>query len=738
VTASANQEQADRARRGGLRAGLLASVLVGLVTIGAAASAGAIARQADNTGILRVEKRVSDYPEVAVSDLPAAWDFELTSSQPGCTNTTFSIDLGELVLFGSGDLLAVQDTAIEMPVAELADDGTACDYTLAEINLPDGWSTPGDRVFELENGVAIAYFLNSKTVVPQIAIYVEKFLHDPLGDLPATWDFELTSTQEGCTNATISIDAGNVEVVNGSFYPVRKLDDLADPCTYQVTEINLPSGWVQPPAQQAVINDAGGFVVFENARTGAPTTPRTATIEIRKFVPDGQVDVPPGWDFELTSSQPGCTNTVLSIPSGGFVVEGSTEVVWRDTLGAPCTYLIAETNLPPGWVQSSGFDLPNTLTIYRQDNSISVVNRNPNSPGVIRLTKRVYGSDEGRPAEWDFELTSPQAGCTNTAFSFDSNTTISAAQLDSAGEPCQYTLAEVNLPAGWVQPGDQVFELRGGTASLDIDNRRRDSPFALSIEKIVTTAFDEQPALWEFEISSSQPGCTQATVTNPPDPGPLPGEMSRVYVYDIASVDDAGDLCIYQVAEINVPPGWIQPEPQTVISPPLLYGDLIFSNIRIESLARTYTGGAIASVSDPSGVTTVTGLLSNDFVGDITISSASGLVLFEGPVPGDAVSVPGNPGDVGREVVTVEGTDVDGAAIVATTVNTATNAGPAMRGPTTSTTSTLGSLARRPPTIPSPALDSTAPVTNAAPALALTGHDASELIIVGVSVITLG
>jgi len=97
---------------------------------------------------------------------------------------------------------------------------------------------------------------------------------------------------------------------------------------------------------------------------------------------------------------------------------------------------------------------------------------------------------------------------------------------------------------------------------------------------------------------------------------------------------------------------------------------LLFSFASPALAQDTYTGGAITVTHDAAGVTTITGLETGDFVGDVTISAASGKVLYEGPVPaGGVVTVQGAVGNIATgEVVTVQGVAADGSTILASSM----------------------------------------------------------------------
>lgn len=204
--------------------------------------------------------------------------------------------------------------------------------------------------------------------------------------------------------------------------------------------------------------------------------------------------------------------------------------------------------------------------------------------------------------------------------------------------------------------------------------------------------------------------------------------------------------------------------------------------------ADTYTPGAVSvlTVLD-SGITTISGLETGDWVGDVTISAADGTELYTGPVPASG-TIAVSSGGIGAQTVFVTGSADDGSELSASTIKTEVGgevttpapaptpivivvqqppvvvqvpvvvappapapAAPAPVAPAPAPTAqVLGTTVTNPAVVVAPAAPAAAApaaakaaaapaaAKKAAPALAVTGTEAGELALLGGALIALG
>lgn len=232
----------------------------------------------------------------ATANLPETMTFELTTNQPGCTTTTIAVDdVGVENFFSFDDVATVDEFA------------RWCRYELTSVDLADGWFgraggfsfapplLPGPfRPDQSSGPLVVSYFDSSAPTV-----VVTKHVDGNLDELPATWDFELTSEQAGCSTELLTIPSDTSASVRGAFVDIQLEDDDGGPCSYQVEEVNLPDGWL-PVDPEGVwsLSELLGSVEFTN------TDVASATTVIELFVnSSGDAELAPEyWEFEITST----------------------------------------------------------------------------------------------------------------------------------------------------------------------------------------------------------------------------------------------------------------------------------------------------------------------------------------------------------------------------------------------------------------------------------------------------
>jgi len=368
-----------------------AAVLLGMSTATAQES-----EPSEGFGFLTVEV-------FSTSEGGEAFDFDLSSDQPGCSNWTFSVDGGAF------DNLA--------GFAETDDTGELCQYTLAAVDLPPNFVQPPPQtfVFDVPGVVIVAFSIVDPAARGSVAVAVGvPVLVDP-DVIPDSWDFAISSSQAGCTNkiasvsaaATITLPITRVVALGGEDSEITDVvKALSDGtfCVYEIALTGLPDGWVQPDP----VAFSFGPSALDHLQGGLMTTYPVGTlgvVDVIKTVQGNPDDLPATWQFELTSSQPGCSNDALTIDATtGQVVGTFVDVEPSDDDGAACTYVVSEPIVPEGWLQQEpqrvAYDFP--LSGYVSFANVDLAS----TEGTIELFVNSFGDPAFAPEYWEYEITS--------------------------------------------------------------------------------------------------------------------------------------------------------------------------------------------------------------------------------------------------------------------------------------------------------------------------------------------
>jgi len=531
---------------------LAIAAILGLVS---AASAQTI-DEYEPTGFLYIEI-------ITTADPETGWNFELVSSQTGCSNQVLTLD-------------SPWDNFADF--RQLDDSDELCVYTLTAVDLPANFEQPPAQSFTFENGfVDLTIPIVDISLRETIAVDVVVPGSVDASTIPDAFELSLRSEQAGCTNRTRSLSTADVETLGeislaGEVLVERTgtsgaIDDvivvLSDGsyCEYTLALTGLPDGWMpsrvvnisQDPARwddPDQWSDFGGTQTFVMYRVDS-----LAAVHVTKAVNGDPDEVPAAWEFELINNQAGCTSATLSVPSmNAETVEGTvTDVAPSDDLGEPCVYDVIEINVPDGWSQATPISVwaIDPLTIHA-----SVRN---NHVASATAGFSVWVSSQGDPALapefFDYEFTSrclvePVVVTIASADTFEPSArdepaaSFDGPMFDADGVLCRYT---VNGPPfgttfyGGVSP---AFPIVGFDFDYVFDTDPRDFEESGPVQINVSTNDTEPPLTWNYDLSSSQVGCTNRSITVEG----LVGDTG-----ELAWVDEAGDWCVYSLVAVDLP-----------------------------------------------------------------------------------------------------------------------------------------------------------------------------------------
>lgn len=118
-------------------------------------------------------------------------------------------------------------------------------------------------------------------------------------------------------------------------------------------------------------------------------------------------------------------------------------------------------------VRLAGFSAMAAIAIVVTTSSAS----GQEAPNTIEVQKTANGDDAFLPPMWEFELSSPQDGCSSQTLSIPSAREHQFATVrgaftdvvwtDNDGDSCAYVVNEISLPAGWRQPAPAELIVTG-------------------------------------------------------------------------------------------------------------------------------------------------------------------------------------------------------------------------------------------------------------------------------------
>ena len=288
------------------------------------------------------------------------------------------------------------------------------------------------------------------------------------------------------------------------------------PGTYSIAEINLPSGWVLVGATCSDGSPVSAIELgFGETVTCTFTDTNKGRILIDKVTDPSteqhfRFDPNVGADFELSDTDPPFDSGYLT----------------------PGTYSLVEEALPSGWVQTAATcsdGSPVSAISLQAGEVVTCTFYNTNSGHIIvdKVT-----DPAGDPTSFEFD---PSWG--SNFLLADAGTPVDSGAL----LPGVYSVAEVNLPAGWSMSNVTCSD---GSAPSAID---------LGPGEVVTCTFENSLARGNIIVDK---------VTDPAgDPTSFefdPSWGSNFLLADAGTPVDSGALLpgVYSVAEVNLPAGW--------------------------------------------------------------------------------------------------------------------------------------------------------------------------------------
>ncbi|HEX5589631.1 MAG TPA: hypothetical protein VFX65_05020 [Candidatus Limnocylindrales bacterium] len=410
-------------------------------------------------------------------------------TNPGGSSQSFEFDPSYGANFFLTDAATPNDSGFLAP-------GT---YSVAEVNIPAGWDLTGATCSDGSPVNAINLALN-ETVTCTFTnrqdgqIIVDK-VTDPSG---SSQQFEFDPSYGAnffLTDAATPNNSGNL-----------------DPGTYSVVEL-VPDGWdlssvsCSDGSANTSINLGAGETVtctFNNRQDGQ-------IVVIKQTTPDGSAqsfEFDPSWgaNFFLTDGQ--------SNNSGNL---------------DPGTYSVAEVNIPAGWdlTGATCSDGSAVNSISLQAGEVVTCTFNDRQDGKIITVKQT--TPDGSAQSFEFDP------------SWGGNFNLNDGQSNDSGflDPGTYSVAEVNIPAGW--------DLTGATC----DDGSNPASISLAAGEIVTCTFDNRQDGRIIVVKQTLPdGASQSFEFDP-------SYAANFFLTDgqqnTSAFLDPGE---YSVAEVNIPAGW--------------------------------------------------------------------------------------------------------------------------------------------------------------------------------------
>jgi len=553
--------------------------------------------------------------------LPAEWQLDIRSAQAECTNKTVSVPRGdreEILLLG-GEAAVAEPPSVSRGeidgVIVVAGAETFCKYELSLTGLPDGWQQPTGYTVGFASNLPRRGGFTTYPADARPTIYIDKDVNGDASDMPAAWEFELTSSQPGCSNMSLAVPTSGADSVVGSFVDVAPRDDAGEFCEYQITEVELPDRWYQPgPVNVLRLDDLTGYAFLSNAVLASATAEITLAVGTR---PEAD-RAPEFYDYEFTST---CLSGPLSvrIASAGTALRNLEqldrepievlEVPLFDAAGAPCTYVLVDEPLvysyaSPGRPGPS----PREFTLDPQSPQWPLVYdyRFGHDPADFRDAQvaqrlNVYTNVLEPPAVWTFDLSSEQPGCSNRTLTVDGPAVASGngystavvpdiQWVDDAGDWCEYVIVGVDLPSNVTPIAPQEFSFISRILS-ELNFAFVDPAVS---ERINFTSYliggSDLPESMTIELTSEQPGCTtqdSVVVVNVQI-------ENRLHFDGVASFDDTGRFCEYTLTQTDLPDDWFSFSELFSFDPS---GKAVYSNERPNLFNRLDGAGTTITVA---------------------------------------------------------------------------------------------------------------------------------------------
>ncbi len=475
------------------------------------------------------------------------------------------------------------------------------DYTIQEINVPDGFTASLDTTSFTIGGETVNITVTATNTKQQGKLTVNKIvdgLNVTEDERARSYEFKVIGPAPATTEWTVSAtDAadGELNLPYGD---------------YTIQEINVPDGFTA--SLDTTSFTIGGETV--NITVTATNTKHSRRVTIDKVVTGFNLsdeEKAQEYEFKIVGPAPATTEWIIQSTDG---TSGYLDL----PLGS---YTVEELNVPGDFVSQLS---ATEFTIDAETEAISITATNTKQHGSLTLTKAVEGATENDTAQFEFTITGPNG--------FSQVVTLAnggSQKLDNLvwGE---YTITETNIPAGY-QSLDGVITAIVGAQTRDVavtyHNRKQailhivkiDSATRLGVQgvtlEIVRT--NQGNVLTRFLASVFGSEDTWQVVT---------GAEGTVDLPDL----EPGE---YRITELSAPAGYVvDPTPKTVTLEAGEEETVEFVNepqgflkiIKTDADTGDALAGAEFSLAD-----------NEDFTGAITLTTAAdGTVTSAALVPG--------------------------------------------------------------------------------------------------------
>jgi len=435
--------------------------------------------------------------------------FDITDVNGGVTGCTI---VGEATIAAGGP----GTTSVLVGVVDVDDFGVQCEYEVTEREVA-GCTLVAGPIDPIQLG-GTASFTN---LCPNTADITINKLVLGSGEPTADFEFVLESDSFGCSTIPAMIPFGVAETMTVTV-SVVDIDGTGGPCTYRVRETE--SGSCTPLDAGPLPVDLGGSVDFSNVCPGIVQLTIDKTV-LGSGTPAGD------FEFVIRSNATGCTAEAEATIDGQDVT--TVDVVDVDSSGVPCMYIVSETG-------DGGCALVPTAEAPVAANATVAFTNLCADEAMIMIDKTVIGSGEPT-SDFMFGVRGDGTGCTDvtTTLSGEGTATVTVSDIDDTGEPCSYTVAEIETGGCRLLNGEPLVVAPGGSADF---TNVCGGDSTIEIEKSVSG--DGAPERdFEFTVRGNADGCTsEATAT-------ISG--AGTVAVPVADVDPDGEPCMYMVSETD-------------------------------------------------------------------------------------------------------------------------------------------------------------------------------------------
>ena len=413
---------------------------------------------------------------VAETDLPTGWTTSGSSCDDGSPIGAIDLDPGETVTctfnntITRGKIIVVKQTdpdgseasfgfttnygggsfsltdGAQNDSGDLLPSSEAGTYSVAETDLPTGWTTSGSScddgspigAIDLDPGETVTCTFNNTITRGNIIVVKQT---DPDGS-------------EASFGFTTNYGGGSFSLTDGAQNDSGDLLPSSEAGTYSVAETDLPTGWTTSGSScddgspiDAIDLDPGETVIctFNN------TIAQASIIVVKQTDPDGSEA-----SFGFTTNYGGGS---FSLTDGAQNDSG--DLLPSSEAG---TYSVAETDLPTGWTTSgSSCDDGSPIGAIDLDpgETVTCTFNNTITRGKIIVVKQT--DPDGSEASFGF-TTNYGGG----SFSLTDGAQNDSGDLLPSSEAGTYSVAETDLPTGWTTSGSSCDD-GSPIGAIDLD-----------------------------------------------------------------------------------------------------------------------------------------------------------------------------------------------------------------------------------------------------------------------------